>query len=131
MAFKIDDYVSKFPAELQEKAGACANAADLIQLAMENDLELPPEALSAVAGGCGHEHNWYMVVQTQEWWNNCANPVYVWEQQKCSCGEQRFVVKVRYPGQYVQDIHVITQEQYMTSWRPPLITTNTASVSSS
>ena len=39
--------------ELQEKAKACKTPEELLELAKEEGLELPEEALNAIAGGWG------------------------------------------------------------------------------
>ncbi|MCR5122847.1 MAG: hypothetical protein K6B74_10540, partial [Ruminococcus sp.] len=69
MKDKIEQYLSEIPAELQDKARACKDTAELNEFAAENDIELTEEALEMVAGGCGgcpeggdHEwvsHNYY------------------------------------------------------------------------
>ena len=46
--------------EQQEKAKACSTKEELLQLAAEEDVEIPMEALEGVAGGCtseGCEHS--------------------------------------------------------------------------
>ena len=54
-SINIDDYIKDMDLspELEEKARACNTASELMQLAAENDLELPTDALEDVAGGCG------------------------------------------------------------------------------
>ena len=47
----IEDYIKDLSPELQEKARACQNPGELIQLAQENKIPIPDEALEAVAGG--------------------------------------------------------------------------------
>lgn len=51
----IDDYIKEMDLspELEEKARQCNTASELMQLAAENDVELPMDALAGVAGGCG------------------------------------------------------------------------------
>lgn len=49
----LNQYLESFSPELQEKAKACKTPAELLKLADENDIELKPEALEAVSGGCG------------------------------------------------------------------------------
>ncbi|MCR4645914.1 MAG: hypothetical protein K5695_10990 [Oscillospiraceae bacterium] len=46
-------YLEGLSPALQEKAKACKTPAELLKLADENDIELQPEALEAVSGGCG------------------------------------------------------------------------------
>ena len=58
--FDFEEYIKDLSPELQEKARACKTKDELMQLAAENDLEIPEEALEAVAGGCtseGCEHS--------------------------------------------------------------------------
>ena len=50
---KLENYIKDLSPELQEKARACNSLEELTQLAAENDLELPEEALELVSGGCG------------------------------------------------------------------------------
>ena len=49
--FNKDDFISKLPEGLREQASACHTAAELLELADKNDVELPQEALEAAAGG--------------------------------------------------------------------------------
>ena len=51
--FNKDDFISKLPEGLREQAEACNTAAELLELADKNDIELPAEALEAASGGCG------------------------------------------------------------------------------
>ncbi|MBO6140607.1 MAG: hypothetical protein J6O40_02340 [Ruminococcus sp.] len=61
---KLESYIKDLPDELKEKARACKTAEDYSKFLEENDLELPDEALSLVAGG----------VCTKEYFhNNCPN----------------------------------------------------------
>ena len=58
--FNLEEYIKDYSPELQEKARQCKTKDELMQLAAENDLEIPEEALEAVAGGCtskGCEHS--------------------------------------------------------------------------
>ena len=58
--FNLEEYIKDLSPELQEKARACKTKDELLELAAENDLEIPEEALEAVAGGCtseGCEHS--------------------------------------------------------------------------
>ncbi len=50
--FKIEDYIKDLSPELQEKARACKNMDELMELAGEEGVELSDEALGNVAGGC-------------------------------------------------------------------------------
>ena len=50
---KLENYIKDLSPELQKKARACKSLEELTQLAAENDLELPEEALELVSGGCG------------------------------------------------------------------------------
>ena len=49
----IEEYTKNLSPELQEKARACTDFADLMKLAAANDVELNTDQLEAVAGGCG------------------------------------------------------------------------------
>ena len=51
----IDDYIKEMDLspELEQKARQCNTASELMQLAADNDIELPVDALEGVAGGCG------------------------------------------------------------------------------
>ena len=51
--FNIEEYIKDLTPEQQEKAKACKTKEELIQLAAEEDVEIPMEALANVAGGCG------------------------------------------------------------------------------
>lgn len=53
--FNIEDYIKELelsPEQL-EKARACKTKEELMELAAENDVELPMDALEMVSGGCG------------------------------------------------------------------------------
>ena len=50
--FNIEEYIKDLTPEQQEKAKACKTKEELIQLAAEEDVEIPMEALEEVAGGC-------------------------------------------------------------------------------
>lgn len=49
----MKNFLEGLSPELQEKAKACKTTEELLKLADENDIELKPEALEAVSGGCG------------------------------------------------------------------------------
>jgi len=51
--FNIEDYIKDLAPELQDKARACKNMDELMELAGEEGVELSDEALANVAGGCG------------------------------------------------------------------------------
>ena len=53
--FNLEEYIKDLSPELQEKARACKTKDELMQLAAENGLEIPEDALEAVAGGCTSE----------------------------------------------------------------------------
>ncbi|WP_028510516.1 Nif11-like leader peptide family natural product precursor [Ruminococcus sp. NK3A76] len=58
--FNLEEYIKDLSPELQEKARQCKTKDELIQLAAEEDVEIPMEALEGVAGGCtskGCEHS--------------------------------------------------------------------------
>ena len=50
--FNLEEYIKDLSPEQQEKAKACKTKEELIQLAAEEDVEIPMEALENVAGGC-------------------------------------------------------------------------------
>jgi hypothetical protein len=52
---KFEKYIEGLDPELQEKARACNSLEEVMELAAENDIELPEDALEAVSGGCGTE----------------------------------------------------------------------------
>ena len=65
--FNIEEYIKDLTPEQQEKAKACKTKEELIQLAAEEDVEIPMEALENVAGGCGSSecpkggnHDWIL-----------------------------------------------------------------------
>ena len=53
MNAEFEKYIGDLSPELQEKARQCKTKEDLNAFIEENDLELPEDALEAVAGGCG------------------------------------------------------------------------------
>ena len=52
MNAEFEGYIKDLSPELQEKARQCKTDEELIQLAADEGLELPMDALEAVAGGC-------------------------------------------------------------------------------
>ena len=57
--FNLEEYIKDLSPELQEKARACKTKNELLELAADEDMELPEDALESVAGGCtteGCEH---------------------------------------------------------------------------
>ena len=50
--FDIQQLFNDLSPEQQEKAKACKTKEELLQLAAEEDVEIPMEALKNVAGGC-------------------------------------------------------------------------------
>ena len=56
--FNIEEYIKDLTPEQQEKAKACKTKEELLQLAADEDMEIPMDALESVAGGCGDcEHS--------------------------------------------------------------------------
>ena len=53
----FEKYIEGLSPELQEKARACNSLEEVMELAAENDIELPEDALEAVSGGCGGGHS--------------------------------------------------------------------------
>ena len=65
--FNLEEYIKDVSPELQEKAKACSTKEELLQLAADEDLEIPMDALEGVAGGCGgHECNVDRVLETYQ-----------------------------------------------------------------
>ena len=62
--FNLEEYIKDLSPELQEKARACKTKDELLQLAADEDMEIPDDALEMVAGGCGHECNVSRVLET-------------------------------------------------------------------
>ena len=50
---KINAFLKDLPPELQKKAKSIKTQEELNEFLSENDIELPEDALEAVAGGCG------------------------------------------------------------------------------
>ena len=59
----FEKYIEGLSPELQEKARWCRTSSELMELAADNDVELPLDALAGVAGGgCGGEQrNYYHI----------------------------------------------------------------------
>lgn len=53
----FEKYIEGLSPELQEKARACNSLEEVMELAAENNIELPEDALEAVSGGCGGGHS--------------------------------------------------------------------------
>ena len=51
----IEKYIKDLSPELQEKARKCRSISELLELAKAEKVEVPPEALEAIAGGKGQE----------------------------------------------------------------------------
>ena len=49
----FEKYIKDLSPELQEKARQCKTKDELLQLAADEDMEIPMDALESVAGGCG------------------------------------------------------------------------------
>ena len=50
--FDIQQLFNDLSPEMQERARACRTKEELLQLAADEDIEIPMEALESVAGGC-------------------------------------------------------------------------------
>ena len=50
---KINAFLNELPEELREKAKTIKTQEELMEFLSDNDVELPEDALDAVAGGCG------------------------------------------------------------------------------
>ena len=50
---KFEKYIEGLSPEMQEKARECKTKEELNAFIAENELEIPEDALDAVAGGCG------------------------------------------------------------------------------
>lgn len=90
----IESYIKDLSPELQEKARACTSTDELLKLAQDSGAPVPPEALSAIAGGadeevgdckgtkcpkCGSKdvdtsHDW----EKHEEWHHCNKCGYNW-----------------------------------------------------
>lgn len=62
--FDIQQLFNDLSPEMQERARACRTNEELLQLAAEEDVEIPMEALKNVAGGCSKN-----VMR----WENCGS----------------------------------------------------------
>ena len=51
----IEKYIKDLSPELQEKARKCRSISELLELAKAEEVEVPPEALEAIAGGKDQE----------------------------------------------------------------------------
>ena len=49
--FNLEEYIKDLSPELQEKARACSSPNELLELAADEDMEIPMDALEGVAGG--------------------------------------------------------------------------------
>ena len=49
----FEKYIKDLSPEMQEKARACKTKDELLELAADEDMEIPMDALESVAGGCG------------------------------------------------------------------------------
>jgi len=50
--FNLEEYIKDLSPELQEKARQCKTKDELLELAADEDMEIPMDALEGVAGGC-------------------------------------------------------------------------------
>ena len=50
--FSLEGYIKDLSPELQQKARQCKTKDELLQLAADEDMEIPMDALEGVAGGC-------------------------------------------------------------------------------
>lgn len=89
----LEKYIKDLSPELQEKAKACNNTEELLNLAEENDIELPVDALEAVAGGCSCEHSNTTIESLDVYAEYKGATIWKISKSKCSkCGENyRFV----------------------------------------
>ena len=79
-SINIEKYIKDLSPEFQEKARACSNIDELLNLAEENNIPLPDEAVEAVAGGksktseecpkCGSK-NIYKINSTRAYCGHC------------------------------------------------------------
>ena len=79
----LEKYIKDLSPELQEKARKCGSVSELLELAKAEKVEVPPEALEAIAGG------------TEQEAGSCGKA-------KCpSCGSKDIeITKVDYCGTY-------------------------------
>jgi len=54
-SFDFEEYLKDLSPGLQQKARACKTRQELLELAADEDMEIPMDALEGVAGGCGDE----------------------------------------------------------------------------
>ena len=65
--FNLEEYIKDLSPELQEKARACSSPNELLELAADEDMEIPEDALEMVAGGCGGGHECNHVRHLETW----------------------------------------------------------------
>ena len=63
--FNLEEYIKDLSPELQEKARACKTNNELLELAADEDMEIPMDALEGVAGGCTTEGCEHIFQQTE------------------------------------------------------------------
>ena len=69
----IEKYIKDLSPELQEKARACENTAELLKLADENDFELSADELEAINGGTDRDYLVSGCAATVEVGSTCAS----------------------------------------------------------
>ena len=55
--YYYDKYIEDLPPELQDKAKNCKNKQELLELAADEDIEIPMDALENVSGGCSEKES--------------------------------------------------------------------------
>ena len=81
----FEKYIEGLSPELQEKARECKTKEELNVFIAENDLELPEDALEAVAGGCG-------TTSKKEVWvcNTCNSTMQGKDPNGCGCFDSSY-----------------------------------------
>jgi acetyl-CoA carboxylase beta subunit len=83
MINNVNDYIKEMDLspELEEKAKKCKNSSELMELAAENDIELPFDALEMVSGGeCAKSvcsHDWCYLDNHHKKCSKCGETMYV------------------------------------------------------
>ena len=81
---ELEKYIGELSPEMQEKARACKDMAELNALLAENDVELSEDALEAVAGGCSQSASDYNRGDAVTQYKNalcpsCGHQLYYWD----------------------------------------------------
>lgn len=95
----ISKYIESLPAELQEKARACASTNEMLELADKNKLELPPALLELASGGnssrcedpatCNHRGG------SMSLWNTKQDPTHRFAYSAARCHRCRKTIYIK------------------------------------